>query len=122
MTEWWTAYHGTLLGSIGGSTLGVVGGIYGALIGMLSHRGIGRRAFLSVHVALVVLGALSLLAGAAAALLHQPYHVYYPLLLLGGIAVVVMGILLPIVIRQYRQADSRKMDAELLRRSGSGQA
>src|SRR5436305_13294302 len=98
MTEWWTAYDGNLLGSIGGSLLGVAGGIYGTLIGLLAHRGIGRRVLLPILVIMVALGMLSLLVGIVAAAMLHPHLVYLPLLLLCGIKTVVMGILIPIVM------------------------
>jgi hypothetical protein len=116
MTDWWTSHDAAIFGSIGGSVLGVTCGIYGTLIGLFAHKGIGRRALIGFHVAVVVLGLVGLVAGIGAVIARQPYHVYYPLLLIGGIATFVMGGLLPMVILRYRQAESRKMDAQLLRK------
>jgi hypothetical protein len=45
----------------------------------------------------------------------QPYHVWYPLVLIGGILTLVMGPLLPVVRLRYRQAEQRKLDAAGLR-------
>jgi hypothetical protein len=116
MTEWWSSHDAAVFASIGGSVLGVACGIYGTLIGMLAHRGIGRRPLISFHAGVVVLGLAALVTGIGAAIMRQPYHVYYPLLLIGGIATFVMGGLLPLVILRYRQAEARKMDAQLLRK------
>lgn len=115
MTEWWTDHDAAIIASVGGAVLGVAAGIYGTLVGLFAHRGIGRGPLIGFHVGLVVLGFVALVAGIGAAIARQPYHVYYPPLLLGGITTFVMGGLLPMVILRYRQAEARKMDAELLR-------
>jgi len=47
----------------------------------------------------------------------QPYAVWYPLLLAGCLDVMVFSILLPIILRGYRQAEARQLEAEELRRS-----
>jgi MFS family permease len=116
MIEWWTQHEAALFGAISGSAVGGVGGLYGALVGVLAPKGIGRRVLIPIHVGIVILGFGGLVAGVVAACTNQPYHVYYPLLLIGGIVTFVMGGLLPVVIIRYRQAESRKVDAELLRK------
>jgi hypothetical protein len=116
MNEWWTMHDGTLIGAIGGSACGVLGGVFGAMIGWLAPRGVGGRVVVPIHIGCVVLGAATLIVGVAALVTGQPRHVFYPLLLIGGIVTFVMGGLLPVVIARYRQADTRKMDAQLLRK------
>jgi hypothetical protein len=116
MIEWWTARDAALLGAFGGAGAGIVGGCYGALIGWLAPKGIGGKVFIPVHIGMVVIGVVSLVCGLVAVFTRQPYHVYYPLLLGGSILTFVMGGLLPVVIMRYRQAEARKMDAQLLRK------
>jgi hypothetical protein len=49
---------------------------------------------------------------------HQPYAVWYPLVLVGGLSSLLIGTLWPTVIRTaYRQAEIRRLEAEELRRS-----
>ena len=79
-------------------------------------RGIGGRVIVPIHIGFVVLGVAGLIAGVTALSTHQPYHVYYPLLMIGGILTFVMGGLLPVVVARFRQAEARKMDAHLLRK------
>ncbi|MCK4873169.1 MAG: hypothetical protein KAS72_10625 [Phycisphaerales bacterium] len=55
-------------------------------------------------------------AGVAAATGGQPYGVYYPLLLCGGLLVLLLGCLTPVLIVRYAQADQRRLDAEEFRR------
>lgn len=116
MTEWWDLQSMAWIGAIAGGGLGTLGGIYGGLAGCLAPRGIGRAPIMAVHWTLLLIGAASLVAGIAAVIEAQPYHVYYPLLLTGLILTLVMGMLLPVVKLRYRQAERRKLDAEEVRR------
>lgn len=116
MIEWWTSQQGTWIGAIGGSAIGVVCGCYGGLAGWLAPRGIGKRFFLTLHAALILVGVVALVAGVVALTARQPYHVWYPLVLAGGLLGGVMGSLLPVMLTRYRQADARRLGAEELRR------
>ncbi|MCH7791914.1 MAG: hypothetical protein IID31_06510, partial [Planctomycetes bacterium] len=57
MTPWWDQQTAILIGAIGGSAIGVMGGVYGALVGVLAPKGIGRRPVLAIHLTLVAFGA-----------------------------------------------------------------
>jgi hypothetical protein len=118
MSEWWTAEQAVWIGSIGGSALGVLGGLFGTVVGVCAPRGVARLPVLAGHAALAALGVLVLLVGiVAVALAAQPYHVYYPLLLGGFISSAVLLPLLPVVRARYRQAEARRLEAEELRRT-----
>ncbi len=117
MNPWWTAYEGNLFGAIGGSVIGIVGGTLGALAGVLAPRGKGRGPILGSFVALILLGVAMLALGLIAVLRGQPYHVWYPLVLCGGILSLVLTCILPGLRTRYRQAEARRLDAEELRRS-----
>ena len=116
MTPWWSQDSSMWIAIIGGAGGGTCVGLFGALMGVLAPRGIGRVPMLATHTALVALGIVALGAGIFAASTGQPYHVYYPLLLGGGIATMVLGGLLPVARLRYRQAEQRRMDAEQFRR------
>ena len=109
MSPWWTETTGTWLGSLGGAVLGVTCGVFGALVGTLSPRGIARRAILTSHVCLLGIGILMALAAVVALVTSQPYHVWYPLALMGGMLTLVLGILLPVVRRRYAEAEARRL-------------
>jgi hypothetical protein len=66
---------------------------------------------------MVGVGIISLAAGFVALLLHQPYVVYYPLILIGGICTAVSCGIIPTIRRRYREADTRRLEAEEFRRS-----
>lgn len=117
MTEWWTAQHAAWIGSIGGSALGVLGGVIGTAAGVLAPRGKGRGLVLGAMTAIPALGGLGLAAGLAALATGQPYHVWFPLCLLGGMMAAIFGPLIPVVRMRYREAERRRLEAESLRRS-----
>lgn len=117
MTDWFTPQQANLLGAVAGGVIGVLGGgVTGPVIGYFAPRGRAKGLVLGLLGFWLGLGVLLLVAGAAAAITGQPRHVVYPLALIGGIATVVMGGLLPVTIARYRQAERRRLEAEQLRR------
>ena len=116
MHPWWTEQHAAYFGAIGGSALGGLGGLIGTLAGIYAPRGRLRRTVLGLMSAAVVVGVIFLIGGVIALIDHQPYAVWYPLLLLGIISTAVLGGLLPMVKSRYREAENRRLDAESLRR------
>ena len=95
------------MGAVGGSVLGVVGG----MIGTLCALGRWRYFVLGLMRTITVLGLATLLLGLWAATHEQPYGVYYPLLLGGGLAALIFGSLLPVVRRRYAESELRRMAA-----------
>src|SRR6185295_11169350 len=108
MDAWWTQQTGILIGAIGGPGLGILGAAIGVAGGVFAPRGKGKGFVLGTMTALVILGAAALIAGIVAVIQKQPYHVWYPLVLEGGISVFVFGFLLPVMRMRYRQAEQRR--------------
>jgi hypothetical protein len=104
---WWSDRTGGLLGGAAGSAVGMLG----ALIGVLCSLGRGRRFVLAGLLALGVSGLVLLAAGGLALAVRQPYGVWYPLVLLGGIDAVVAFSLLPTARRRYEELELRRMRA-----------
>ena len=104
---WWTERDAGWIGGVGGCIVGLLG----ALIGILGGFGKARRFVMLLTTAVVGLGMLCLVVGAAAFALGQPYAVYYPLVLFGIIATAVFGGNLPILRRRYQQIELRRMTA-----------
>ncbi|HKE10519.1 MAG TPA: hypothetical protein VKE73_03015 [Myxococcota bacterium] len=96
---WWSPRGGGWIGGIGGSAFGMVGG----LIGFLCSRGRGRHFVLGALTAMAATGIAGATAGLGALLLGQPYEVWYPLLLGGGIAAVLSVGLRPTVRRRFEE-------------------
>ena len=113
---WWSASSAGWIGALGGG-LGALVGIYGAVAGMLAPRGKARALVLGLHAGLLAIGLLAAATGLAALLVGQPYHVWYPLLLGGGICSAVFGGLLPVVRMRYGEAERRRLAASELRRA-----
>ncbi|MCI0331175.1 MAG: hypothetical protein L0196_09590 [candidate division Zixibacteria bacterium] len=98
---------GALFGAIVGGGGGTLGGLLGALAGKLAPRGKGRQIVVGGFVLFISVGAVLLAAGIYALVSGQPYAIFYPLLLCGGIFCAVMGGLLPLVLKRYREAEKQ---------------
>lgn len=104
---WWSTRIGALLGAFGGSGLGVVAAVLGILIG----TGRARPLVTAFGITLLAAGLAALAFGVVAYVGDQPYPVYYPLLLLGGLTAAVMFVLLVVQAGRYRQLEMRRMRA-----------
>ncbi len=104
---WWSSRAGGLIGGIGGGAFGLFCGV----LGLLSGLGRGREPMMKVMLALCLLGVATAGVGVLALILGQPYAVWFPLVLLGGLVAVVCGGMRPILYRSRRQAELRAMQA-----------
>lgn len=95
------------VGAIGG----VLVGLWGALVGYLVPRAKARGFVLGSASLLIVAGFVALAGGVFAVIDGQPYAVYYPLLLLGGILVLVVGGIRMHLPRRYEAVELQKMHA-----------
>jgi hypothetical protein len=117
MSPWWTDQQAAWIGAIGGSAIGLIGAILGTLGGICVPRGKCKGWVLGLMAFNLVAGVALLTAGIVGLTAHQPYAVWYPLVLGGGILGFVNAGLLPVVRARYREADRRRLQAEELRRS-----
>jgi Ca2+/Na+ antiporter len=117
MTDaWWSGANSGMIGGLFGAGIGILGGFVGSLVGILAPRGVGRSFVLGGIFLMILTCVLSLITGLFALLLAgQPWHVWYPLVLLGAIGIVVFGCLFPVVTRLYRHAEQRQLEASALR-------
>lgn len=106
-SQWWSEQQAGLLGAVGGCVLGGLG----AAIGCLASWGKAKRLTLGLFVFALVIGGISLVAGLIAVAVHQPYHVYYPLLLGGIICVLVFGGNFWNLQHRYRADELRRIAA-----------
>jgi MFS family permease len=93
---------------IPGTALGIVGGLYGAIVGMLAPRGKAKKLILGLHFSLIFASAVLLILGIAAYFLGQPYGIWYGFILPGIIGIVVIGALTPVIFNRYQEAELRK--------------
>lgn len=93
----WRAETGNKIGAIGGSLFGALA----AIGGILASLGKGRRFCMALCLVFMTIGGLSLVLGIAALFASQPYAVWFPSLLIGGILLLVGGILYPVLRKFY---------------------
>ncbi len=104
---WWNDRQAGLFGGIAGSVIGIIGAIIGTLCGI----GRGRMIAVGLGWFVLVTGVVSLVAGGVAVSSGQPYAVYYPLLLIGGIGTLVMGLNMRTIGKRFAEAELRRMEA-----------
>lgn len=105
--QWFDQRTGAWIGAVGGGVIG----LWGGLIGVLAGRGRARGFVLASANILLVTGLVSLGGGIVALLSGQPYTVWFPLLLLGSLLVVIIGVLWRVLPQRYEQPDPGKMRA-----------
>ncbi|WP_373650513.1 hypothetical protein [Schlesneria sp. DSM 10557] len=86
--------------------LGILGGLAG-----LSARRKRNHVTLGLYSAAIAFSLVSLIAGIAGLVMRQPFHVFYPLFLIGGIGVFVIGLNLRNLFQQIRSDELRKIQA-----------
>jgi hypothetical protein len=111
---WFTPW---LAGPIFGGGVGVLGGVYGTLVGILAPRGLARGFVMGLHWTYVVIGLALLGTGITALITGQPYGVWFGFLLPGAILSVLMLSFTPMIRLRYRQAEQRRLEAEEFRRA-----
>ncbi|PCJ54476.1 MAG: hypothetical protein COA70_04960 [Planctomycetota bacterium] len=116
-TPWFSAETANLFGGFGGAGIGVIGGSLGAAAGVLAPKGKGRGIVLGGMIIFAVVGVITLIIGVVAVSGGQPYHVWYPMVLLGAMLAGLFGGLTPVIRKRYSEAEARRLDADALRRS-----
>jgi hypothetical protein len=94
-----------------GTALGIMGGILGSLAGSLAPRGKAKPLVIGLFVGVLAACAVMLTAGVVALLQGQPYGVWYGLGFPGLLGLAIVGSLLPLVQRRYREAEQRRLSA-----------
>ena len=95
-----------------GTILGVFGGLWGTLLGVLGSKGTGKTAIWVSYWLLLAIGAVLLALGIAAVASGQPYGIWYGLLLPGVLLLLVVGPLGLVFRKSQRMAEQRKMQAQ----------
>lgn len=117
MSGWMTMEQANTLGAVLGAGFGIIGGgLGGPLMGYMVPRGRAKVLVLTLIVGLLVVGVGLLVTACIAWTMKQPGYVVHPFLLTGGVATIVMGVLLPVIVGGYRAAEQRKLNAEEIRR------
>ena len=106
-TGWWSDRTAGIAGAVAGIAIGLLG----AFVGWAIARGRSRRLVVGVCAACTVVG-VALLAAAVVALLRgQPYAVWFPLLLSGGLLASIFGAAVRRARVTYAGIELRRMRA-----------
>lgn len=104
---WWNNRQAGQYGGLAGAAIGIIGAVIGTLCGL----GRGRTIAVGLGWLVLATGTVSLVAGGIAVSTGQPYAVYYPLLLIGVIATLVMGLNMRTIGKRFAEAELRRMEA-----------
>ncbi len=113
-SAWWSEPTSGLVYGIGGSLMGLCGGVIGALAGM----GRARRLILPMMRTSAALGGVVALFGLVALLSGQPFYIYFFALFFGIDICVIMLVLAPVVRRRFAESDLRRMESHDVSPSG----
>lgn len=104
---WWSDRGAALIGGIGGALLGCLG----SLLEWCAKRGKSRTFVVVSCRAMIGVGAVAIVTGLLALLLHQSYGVWYVLLLLGVLCILIFPFRLRRYQEHYRSIELRRMSS-----------
>jgi predicted Zn-dependent peptidase len=115
VTPWFpieaAGWHGAIMGSF-------VGAFYGGLVGgvglHLANKGSARSLVLGAMTGGVLFSLACAVTGVIALSLRQPYHVWYPFLLIGGVGLLALGSAFLTIREKYRANEQRRVEARLI--------
>ena len=112
MEAWFNEQTAGMIGGIFGTFFGVFGGgILGGMSYWFIQKGL-KKLYFSLYSFQLILGLAMLLAGIAAIILKQPYHVWYPLVLSGVLVFGIMGPLYFTIKKRFTDAELNKLQAK----------
>jgi hypothetical protein len=95
-----------------GTLYGVAAGGMGAIVGWLVPKGRARQGLLRAWFSLWAVAVILLLAGVAALLGGQPWDVWFGILLPGVIGTLVVGANSLVILKAYREIETRRLAAK----------
>ena len=102
---WWSHRAAGWIGGLGGALFGCLAG----LMALLASKGRARAFVIGSSKFMLVFGAISLAAAAVALAQRQPYEVWFPLLLLGGLLMLIIPTRMRDFQRNYEQLEMRRI-------------
>ena len=114
---WWNDQTAGMIGGFAGTALGLWGAMFGVTAGIMVPKGKGKRAIRILVYPMIAVALVALAVGIVAITKDQPRSVWYPLLLLGGILIIQLAWMIPLLEFTLRKIEKRKLEAEELRRS-----
>lgn len=96
-----------------GTLLGVLGGLWGSLAGVLAPQGKARPLVLGLGWSLLGVSLFLFAAGLTALASGQPFGVWF-FLLSAGLLGEIFVVLVPVVRKRYQEAEQQRMSEEYL--------
>lgn len=107
VTPWWSSRTSGLIGAAVGTSMGILG----AMVGVFGARGKGRRLMVVGFAIGMATGAACLLVGLVALSSRQPYSVWYPLVLTGGLLCITLPVIAMVIRKAQTQQELNRMRA-----------
>lgn len=114
---WWNNQTAGMIGGFAGAALGLWGAMFGITAGLLVPKGKGKTAIRILVYPMIAVALVALGIGIVAITKDQPRSVWYPLVLLGGILIIQLGWMIPLLELTLRKIERKRLEAEELRRS-----
>jgi hypothetical protein len=106
---------GLWYGGLGGGLLGLSAAVLGAATAVLAPKGKCQNFILGAFTFMQWVGLVHLAIGLYAIYERQPYGIWYPLVLIGGLFTFLFSLLRPIVRKRYEEVEQRQISAGTLR-------
>lgn len=111
---WFDQLTADWMGALLGSSLGIIGVALGVLTSIHAPKGRHRSLIINTIKALIALAVPILITGIAALAMAQPYHVYYPFLLTGGLMLLIMPYFYRLVKTTYTRIELEKSSRDVM--------
>lgn len=116
---WFDTNIAIWIGALGGSAFGIWGGLLGMFSQSCAKKGKHRKLITGLICGTFVVGIVALVFGLVALISGQPYHIWYPLTLIGGIICFVLPCMYHTASKIYNQAELNKMQLQDMDESDS---
>jgi hypothetical protein len=101
-------YNPNLYSWIPGTVFGILGGLYGAMVGLWASRGKARKPIMAMHYMFIAISVLMSGVAVAAYFSHQPFGIWYGWGLPGIFGVFLFSSMTPMLRNSYRRAEMQK--------------
>ena len=104
-----SGWHGGHWAGAAGGAFGILGGLWGAIAGILASRGRARNFVLAGTTIIAAASGLMLLSGAALYLRGAAWPIWFPAVNIGLVGLLVFGIGFFIIRQRYEESEQRRM-------------
>jgi len=95
-----------------GAAIGIFGGLWGAVTGLCAPRGKAKKLVVGLGLVFILIEVSLLAAGLVLLATGRPFQLWYPLVVGGGIGVIIFPPLLAVVMKRYRDFEAQRLNAK----------